>query len=131
MRVFIQTQGLILSRDEQEHIRQRLRQVLARFGERALGATLHLRDINGPRGGDDKDCHLVIEMEDTTAVVRDRGSQVRALVERALHRATHSISKQIGRIHDRPLRAPQLGKGRGQARNRREERALRDFAGAA
>ncbi len=124
MRVFIQTQGLILSREEQDHIRQRLHQALSRFGQKAIGATLHLRDINGPRGGEDKDCHLVIDLEDTTTVVRDRGHTVRALVDRALHRAVHTISKQIDRIRDRPLRAPHLGKGRTPGRNRRMARAL-------
>ena len=124
MRVFIQTQGLILSREGQDHIRQRLHQALSRFGQKAIGATLHLRDINGPRGGEDKDCHLVIDLEDTTTVVRDRGHTVRALVDRALHRAVHTISKQIDRIRDRPLRAPHLGKGRTPGRNRRMARAL-------
>lgn len=113
MRVLIQTQGLNLSQEDQNHIRQRLRQGLSRFGEKAIGVTLYLRDINGPRGGHDKDCQLVIDLEDSTAVVRDRGIQIRALVDRALHRAVHTIGKQIERIRDKPLRAPQLGKGRG------------------
>lgn len=124
MRVFIQTQGLNLSREDSEHIRQRLRQLLGRFGDKAIGASVHLKDINGPRGGNDKDCQLVIELEDTTAVVHDRGSQIRALVDRALHRAAHTISKQIERIRERPLRAPQMGKGRTPGRNRRMERAF-------
>lgn len=124
MRVFIQTQGLILSREDSEHIRQRLRQLLGRFGDKAIGASLHLKDINGPRGGEDKDCQLVIELEDTTTVVRDRGHQIRAMVDRALHRASHALSKQVERIRERPLRAPHLGKGRTPGRNRRMERAF-------
>ena len=112
MNVFIHTQGLKLSREEHEHIRHRMRQALARFGQRAMSATLHLSDVNGPRGGVDKDCHLVVELEDTTAVVRDRGDQVRALVDQALQRAVHSIGRQIGKVRDRALRAPQLGSRR-------------------
>ncbi|RTL29172.1 MAG: hypothetical protein EKK47_14130 [Burkholderiales bacterium] len=73
MRVLIQTQGLNLSREDQNHIRQRLRQTLSRFGEKAIGVTLYLRDTKGPRGSEDTDCQLVVDLEDTTAVVRDRG----------------------------------------------------------
>ncbi len=113
MRVLIQTQGLNLSREDQNHIRQRLRQTLSRFGEKAIGVTLYLRDTKGPRGSEDTDCQLVVDLEDTTAVVRDRGHQVRALVDRALHRAVHTIGKQLGRIRDKSVRAPQFGKGRG------------------
>lgn len=97
MRVFIQTQGLNLSREDQDHIRQRLRQVLARFGEQAIGATVRLRDLNDAPGGHDKDCELVIDMENTTAVVHDRGSQLRALIDRVLHRATQALGKPFGK----------------------------------
>lgn len=97
MRVFIQTQGLNLSSEEQDHIRQRLRQVLARFGEKALGATVRLRDVHNAHGGHDKDCELVIDMEDTTAVVHDRGSQLRALIDRVLHRATQALGKPFSK----------------------------------
>jgi ribosome-associated translation inhibitor RaiA len=97
MRVFIQTQGLNLSSDDHNHIRQRLRQVLARFGEQALGATVRLRDVANARGGQDKDCELVIDMEDSTAIVHDRGSQLRALIDRVLHRATQTLGKPFSK----------------------------------
>ncbi len=125
MRVFIQTHGLILSREDREHIRQRLGQALSRFGPKALGATLHLSDINGPRGGDDKDCHLVVELEDTTTVVRDRGHTVRALVDRAVHRAVQAVSRQLDHVRSRTQRNRALSRVRQEApRNRRMERAL-------
>lgn len=125
MRVFIQTQGLTLPREEQDHIRQRLRQVLARFGPHAMGATLHLRDINGPKGGQDKDCHLVVELDNSSTVVHDRGHKISSLVDRALHRAAHAIRKQLSRLNERPQRAPKLGRHQpGNARNRRMDRAM-------
>jgi len=125
MRVFIQTHGLNLSREDREHISQRLRQALSRFGAQAIGATLHLSDSNGPRGGDDKDCHLVVELEDTTTVVRDRGHAVRAVVDRALHRAVQTVSRQLDHMRSRTQRSRALSRARQEApRNRRIERAL-------
>lgn len=132
MRVFIQTHGLILSREDREHIRQRLHQALARFGRQAMGATLHLSDTNGPRGGEDKDCHLVVELEETTTVVRDRGGAVRALVDRAVHRAVHAVNRQLKELQGRARRAPSLSRGRQEApRNRRLARAMRAIPGGA
>jgi putative sigma-54 modulation protein len=124
MRVFIQTQGLKLSREDRDHIRQRLRQALTRFGSKAIGATLHIKDINGPRGGLDKDCHLVVELEDATTVVHDRGFQVRALVDRAVHRAVHAIGKQLARIRERGQRATSWARhSDAPQRNQRQVRA--------
>ena len=124
MRVFIQTHGLILSREDRDHIRQRLHQALARFGQKAMGASLHLSDTNGPRGGNDKDCHLVVELEDTTTVVRDRGGSIRSLVDRAVHRAMHSVGRQLKEIHSRTRRAPNHRRDRQEpTRNRRMARA--------
>lgn len=95
MRLLIQTQGLLLSREDRDEIRTRIHQTLARFGRKTLGASLHLQDINGPRGGQDKNCHLVVELEDTTAVITDRGSDLRSVVNRALHRAVQTLRRQL------------------------------------
>lgn len=63
-----------------------------------MGVTLHLSDVNGLRGGVDKECHLVVELVDTTAVVvRDRGDHLLAVVDRVLHRAVQTIGRQIGK----------------------------------
>jgi len=124
MRVFIQTQGVDLSKREQQHIQQRLHQALSRFGEKAIGATLYLRDINGPRGGADKDCHLVIDMPHSTTVVRDRGDKIGSLVNRAMQKAVQTIRKQLDRVRQRSSRAPHVGKGVTTARHRRMARAL-------
>lgn len=95
MRLQIQTQGLLLSRQDRDEIRTRIHNAFARFGHKTLGASLHLQDINGPRGGQDKNCHLVVELEDTTAVITDRGSDLKSVVNRAVHRAVQTLRRQL------------------------------------
>jgi putative sigma-54 modulation protein len=95
MRLLIQTQGLLLSRQDRDEIRTRIHNAFARFGHKTLGASLHLQDINGPRGGQDKNCHLVVELEDTTAVITDRGSDLKSVVNRAVHRAVQTLRRQL------------------------------------
>lgn len=95
MRLLIQTQGLLLSREDRDEIRSRIHQAFARFGQKAVGASLHLQDVNGPKGGQDKDCHLVVELEDNTAVITDRGSDLKSVVNRAVHRAVQTLRRQV------------------------------------
>lgn len=95
MRLLIQTQGLLLSRQDRDEIRARIHNAFARFGHKTLGASLHLQDINGPRGGQDKNCHLVVELEDSTAVITDRGSDLKSVVNRAVHRAVQTLRRQL------------------------------------
>lgn len=95
MRLLIQTQGLLLSRQDRDEIRARIHNAFARFGHKTLGASLRLQDINGPRGGQDKNCHLVVELEDTTAVITDRGSDLKSVVNRAVHRAVQTLRRQL------------------------------------
>lgn len=101
MRLLIQTQGLLISRSDRDQIRSRIQQALARFGHKSIGATLHLQDTNGPKGGPDKDCHLVIELDDTTTVITDRGADLKSVVNRAIHRAVQTLRRQIGQKHAR------------------------------
>lgn len=125
MRLLIQTQGLLLSREDRDQIRARIQQAFARFGNQATGATLHLQDINGPRGGQDKDCQLIIELEDSTAVISDRGADLKAVINRAIHRAVQTIRRQLQHqqmstrervslraMEDRHTRQPRRIKGR-------------------
>jgi ribosome-associated translation inhibitor RaiA len=125
MRIQIETHGLTLSREDRDHIEQRVQDALSRCGEHAMGATVHLSDINGPRGGDDKDCHLVVELDEGRTVVRDRGASVRALVDRALHRAVHAVQRQLKAMQHHTRRgAGYLRSRRDGPRNRRAARAL-------
>ena len=45
--------------------------------------------------GLDKDCQLIIELEDSTAVITDRGADLKAVINRAVHRAVQTIRRQL------------------------------------
>lgn len=125
MRLLIQTQGLLISRSDRDLIRTRIQQAFARFGHKPIGATLHLQDTNGPKGGADKDCHLVIELEDTTTVITDRGTDLKAVVNRAIHRAVQALRRQIGQKHTRIRHSIGLRRVKTEpALNRRQQRGL-------
>src|SRR4028119_1197276 len=50
------------------HVRQRLADGLAHYAPRLRGVTVRVSDVNGPRGGMDKRCHLEVTVPGAGAV---------------------------------------------------------------
>ena len=62
MRVEIRRRRLEVSERLREHVERRLRAALGRFAGRLGGVRVYLRDVNGPRGGPDKRCRIVVHL---------------------------------------------------------------------
>lgn len=62
MLVKIAAGGLKLSGDLLEYIRRQVQRRLGRIGGSLEGVLVALSDVNGPKGGDDKRCRIVLEM---------------------------------------------------------------------
>lgn len=48
-----------------EYVQRRLAFALGRFGDRIQGASVKLEDVNGPKGGADKQCSIRLSMKPT------------------------------------------------------------------
>jgi hypothetical protein len=71
-----------------EHVAARLRDALRRFGDRLAWVVVHLDDVNGPRGGNDKRCVVRAQTIDGAyAVAAGTGCDFFAAVDRGLRRA--------------------------------------------
>lgn len=105
-------QVLVETRDPQAQALRELAEERVRFSMRRLSwlvprAKVHLRDVNGPRGGVDKQCQ--IELHTTTGkpvVVSSTARDWRSALERALARASRALMhvwrRQPSRPHQRP-----------------------------
>ena len=90
---------------------------LRRFEGRVGQVTVRLKDVNGPRGGIDKHCQLLVEVTDVGQLVFEAvHSDLSRAIERAVHRAKHGIARQLRR----------LGQHRGMVRPRRESPSYAD-----
>lgn len=85
------------------HIEQRLCFALERFSMRIRKVRVSVGDLNGPRGGIDKGCRVVIVLiPSTTIVMEDRDSNVYAAIDRVADKAgmclaaSSSDSKVLG-----------------------------------
>lgn len=84
-----------------DHVDRRLHFALARFGPRIARATVALEDVNGPRGGVDKACRIVVRLRsggDIVASVDD--VDWHAAVDRATTRIGQSVAREVTRSRE-------------------------------
>jgi len=98
MRIHIQSLGFDLTESIREHAVRRLRFALSHAADHIRRVTIRLSDINGPRGGTDKCCHILVAMEKLAEVaVEDIESDLYVAIDRAAGRAARTVTRNIER----------------------------------
>jgi hypothetical protein len=98
MQIEIQTFRLALAPEQREQIRRRASFALSRLRARIARIEVRLSDINGQRGGVDKQCRVrVVMTHGPTAVVEDLDADLPTLIDRALARAGRVAAKRVDR----------------------------------
>ena len=81
-----------------DHIERRLRFALGRFAARINRLTVHLTDVNGPRGGIDKRCRIAVALVPRGMVmIEGSGQDPFALISDAAKRARRSVRRALER----------------------------------
>jgi putative sigma-54 modulation protein len=98
MQIDIQFRGFELTPDLREHTDRRARLALARMADRVQRVAITVNDVNGPRGGADKHCIIVVSLSSLSdVVVEDIAQDLRAVLDRSLARAARSVTRRISR----------------------------------
>lgn len=109
----LKDKGIARPKDLPDHIERRLRFALSRFGSRIEKVLVFLHDHNGPKGGIDKVCRVLVKTRGCGAVVAAVvDSDWVVAVDRATTRIGHTVARQIERLrehHGGRLRARGLG----------------------
>lgn len=107
--------GLAVGAAERERVERRLGFALARHGDHIGRVTAHLVDLNGPRGGADKRCRLVVEvLGHGRVVVEDTDASLAAAIDRAADRAGQAVRRRLDGARQRAPRVdPRSAPGRG------------------
>lgn len=83
------------------YIERRLRFALSRFGTRIGKVCVFLQDRNGPKGGIDKLCRILVKTQGCGVVVAAvADSDWRVAVDRATTRIGQAVSRQVERVRD-------------------------------
>jgi putative sigma-54 modulation protein len=102
MNVNVQAHHVALPSHAARDLAQRAGAVLERFSSGIARIEMTLKDINGPRGGKDKECVVRAELVDGRyIVVIDRNASMRRSIGNALRRAKLLIASEMRRRRDR------------------------------
>jgi len=95
----IQARNFTLTDAIETHTRQKLEQMLHKFGDRILKITVHVSDDNGPKGGVDKHCHIHVDMKKLpTVIIEDSEESLYTAIDNASHRAERAVRKTIEKV---------------------------------
>ncbi len=95
----VQARNFSLTDAIDTHTRQKLEHMLHNFGDRILKIIVHLSDDNGPKGGEDKHCHIHVEMKKLqTVVIEDSEENLYTAIDNATHRAERAVRKAIEKV---------------------------------
>ena len=99
MRIDIKASGFPLTKALIDYSERRLRFALTRHSDRITRITLLVGDSNGPRGGIDKFCRIRVLLKNAPGLlIEDTGSELYAVIDRAVERAGQNVAKRIDRL---------------------------------
>jgi len=101
MRLYVRSKKVRLSEELYEYLHARLAFALARFDRRILDITASLTDVNGPKGGVDKQCRLVVRLRPKGKVtIEQSATDVAAATDLAADRVSYAVSRALKRQRD-------------------------------
>lgn len=103
MKIDIRTRDIDLSESLHEHIERRLLFALGRFGTRVIAVTVVLEDLNGPRGGIDKQCRMTAVVASARHLrVEVRDTDMLTAIDCAADRLGRTVAREVDRRFSYP-----------------------------
>jgi len=106
MQFSIHSDSIKLSEEFRQYIERRLHFALGRFASAIQRVTVRTEDINGPRGGIDKRCHVEVQLRagrSSPILVTTDDSSLQAAVDCSAKRAARNVARKLDRKLDRSL----------------------------
>ncbi|MBV1776509.1 HPF/RaiA family ribosome-associated protein [Burkholderiaceae bacterium DAT-1] len=98
MKTDIKARNFPLTEALLQHVERRLNFALGRLDTHIHKVTVRLSDINGPRGGIDKHCHIQVSLHHLPdVIIEDREADLFNAINRASERASRTVKRKLGR----------------------------------
>ncbi len=98
MQLHIKRQNLLLAPAVIARIERRLRFALSRFADCIDRVTVRLADLNGPRGGVDKQCRIAVKLRPGgEVVIEDTATGLETAIDRGADRAQRAVARALAR----------------------------------
>ena len=102
MQLEIHGQNLRVDDQIQGHIERQMEFALGQFDSWITGVTVHLEDINGPRGGVDKRCRALVTIKHgKTLRVEDDDVDFTAAINRVADRLRQAVGREVDKRRDK------------------------------
>lgn len=102
MKVEIRFRGLESSETLREHAVRRVHAHMSRFGREVQTVLVRISDVNGPKGGVDKRCQVVMRGRSVGVwCVDEQASDAYASVDLAVDRASRALGRLLERARSR------------------------------
>ena len=97
MQIEIQARNFSMTHALRAHVERRLGFALSTCYRHVNRILVRLSDINGPRSGNDKSCHLEVFLPGQAVVVEDTEADLYVAINRASSRAGRTVMRQLRR----------------------------------
>lgn len=96
MRVQIRRHGIEATEELNQQVLRRIHFALGRFSTNICSIGVHLTDTNGPRGGPDKECRVLVNTRSgDPVVIQELNVDIHAAVALAAERAGRAVARQL------------------------------------
>ncbi|MEO8098542.1 MAG: hypothetical protein ABI811_12640 [Acidobacteriota bacterium] len=105
MKILIRVHGIELTDELNEDVERSIAFAVDRFAPIMQDVLLYIVDLNGPKGGVDKLCHITATpISGDRVLILERGTEVLDTVQRAARSLKHRLGKDVQRRNRPPAR---------------------------
>lgn len=106
MQLYLNDRQRLLGESAVERTESRVFSAFAKFSDYVKSIDITVKDVNGPRGGIDKVCRVLVKLRGKKdVVINATDSSVSKVIPAAIERAARSVRRQINRREFRGERA--------------------------
>lgn len=99
MKLELRSRDLPLTPSLRRHCERRIAHALGRFRHKLGHVSVRLFDVNGPRGGEDKCCRILIDVIGGRLIVlEEHDADLWAAIDCAAGRAGHTVARELARV---------------------------------
>ena len=96
MLVHIQSRHFSLSAALNKYVKTKLRVMLGRYEAKIISLNVSLFDINGPKGGEDKCCKIIVKINGTSSIVlQETAVDLYDAINTCSRRARRAVKRQL------------------------------------
>ncbi len=102
MNTQIHSNDITLNNTLHKFIQKQAKKSMTVCPDRVERLIVRLKDINGPKGGDDKECSVEIKIANSAPIiVTKRSTNIYTSIHQAMKRASRTTLRRIGKINNR------------------------------